>query len=686
MSNFVVSARKYRPDHFNSVVGQSHITRTLKTAIKSNQLAQAFLFCGPRGVGKTSCARILAKTINCTNISADFEACDVCDSCVSFRNGTSFNIHELDAASNNSVEDIRALVEQVRYAPQAGKYKIYIIDEVHMLSSSAFNAFLKTLEEPPSYAIFILATTEKQKIIPTILSRCQIFEFHRIQVKDIASHLAYIAAEEKINFEPEALHIIAQKADGALRDALSSFDQLSIFTDGNITYQEVIDNLNILDYDYYFRVSDALLTENIPQALLIFDEILRNGFNGNDFMNGLCSHFRDIMVSKDQNTVKLLEVTEQTKSRYLDQSSRASVSFLLSALAIGNQCEINYRTSKNPRLQVELALMKMCHIPAAFKFQNNPGAGEKKNPEPSPVNRSTTPPVQVLPGLKSELVSAVKADPIGGINPPASLAPASAPLIPPVAAPVYATAIAPAAQVTAAAQIQVLPPSLPIIISPAPPAVVIPPAPPVAVSPPLPVLTPARTFPGNENMVQPSYAAPEPAPVAEKAAEPAKPKGASPVKFKLPSAADLLKRIVPMAEDEIAELLVQEEEDLRPIEFDQLVTYWKAYAYRPEIMSKVNFFTILTAYNPDLEDGRSIKIKVENSFQRDILQPEVPDLLRYLKDVFKHRSLMIGVKIIEQVEEKTQSLYSSQDRYVYLAEKNPSINEFKSRLDLEIER
>jgi len=368
VENFIVSARKYRPATFDTVVGQQHITNTLKNAIKNNQLAQAFLFCGPRGVGKTTCARILAKTINCTNLQANGEACGECPSCVSFQNGNSFNIHELDAASNNSVDDIRSLIEQVRIPPQGARYKVYIIDEVHMLSQAAFNAFLKTLEEPPHYAIFILATTEKHKILPTILSRCQIFDFNRIGVEDMSAHLQAIATKENIAYEPDGLHIIAQKADGGLRDALSMFDQIVSFSGSNVTYRAVIDNLNILDYDYYFNITDSLLGEETAKTLLFFDEILQKGFDGAHFISGLSEHFRNLLVSKDTTTLKLLEVSEGIKAKYLQQSQAASVSFLLSALGIANQCDLNYKLSKNQRLQVELALLKMCHLQSVFNI------------------------------------------------------------------------------------------------------------------------------------------------------------------------------------------------------------------------------------------------------------------------------------------------------------------------------
>jgi DNA polymerase III subunit gamma/tau len=362
MENFIVSARKYRPATFDMVIGQDSITNTLKSAIKNNHLAQAYLFCGPRGVGKTTCARIFAKTINCINLGENTEACDECESCLSFNSLRSFNIHELDAASNNKVEDIRSLNDQVRIPPQIGKYSIYIIDEVHMLTSSAFNAFLKTLEEPPPHAIFILATTEKHKIIPTILSRCQIFDFNRIRIEDIVSRLTYVAKNEGITAAEEALHVIGQKADGAMRDALSIFDQIVSLSGKTITYKDVIDNLNVLDYEYYFKCIDAAMRGDVSTVLLTFNEVLEKGFDGHNFISGLNSHLRDLLVSKDESTLRLLEATPAVKKKYVQQTGSCPVDFLFKALEIGNTCDLAYKSSKNPRLHIELALIRLCRI------------------------------------------------------------------------------------------------------------------------------------------------------------------------------------------------------------------------------------------------------------------------------------------------------------------------------------
>lgn len=389
MDNFIVSARKYRPSTFDMVVGQSSITSTLQNAIKTNTLAQAFLFCGPRGVGKTTCARIMAKTINCLNPTPGMEACNACESCVSFNNSNSFNIYELDAASNNSVDDIRNLVDQVRIPPQVGKFKVYIIDEVHMLSPSAFNAFLKTLEEPPAYAKFILATTEKHKIIPTILSRCQIFDFKRITVNDTCKHLQYVAEKEGVEAELEALSVIAQKADGAMRDALSIFDQMVSFSGKHITYRDTIENLNVLDYDYYFRITESILGGHTSEILLTLDEIIDNGFDLQHFIHGMGKHLRNLLVSKDPMTVPLMEMSQSLQERYIQQSIHCPVVFLLKALEINNQCDLNYRSSNNKRLSLEISLLQMCTIQNAASQPISQVKLPQNKPANAPVSQQT---------------------------------------------------------------------------------------------------------------------------------------------------------------------------------------------------------------------------------------------------------------------------------------------------------
>ncbi len=414
MENFIVSARKYRPSTFNVVVGQKSITSTLKNAIKNSHLAQAYLFCGPRGVGKTTCARIFAKTINCQSMTDDVEACNECESCKSFNSNRSLNIHELDAASNNSVEDIRTLIDQVRIPPQIGKRSVYIIDEVHMLSSQAFNAFLKTLEEPPAHAIFILATTEKHKIIPTILSRCQIFDFNRIGVDDIAGHLSYVAKSENIEASMDALHIIGQKADGAMRDALSYFDQIVSFSGNKITYENVIENLNVLDYEHYFNLVDSFLENNYSNALITFNEILNKGFDGHHFITGLSKHFRDLLVAKDPVTVQLLEIGEGIKEKYKAQAAKCSLQFLFSALNIANACDLSYKASQDKRLQVELSLINISKInmkqaelqantkeEATTKSYDNKEASEQK---PKKLNEPKMSSVSIKGALKGEKV------------------------------------------------------------------------------------------------------------------------------------------------------------------------------------------------------------------------------------------------------------------------------------------
>lgn len=410
MENYIVSARKYRPATFESVVGQRALTTTLKNAIATGKLAHAYLFCGPRGVGKTTCARIFAKTINCQTPTADGEACNHCESCQAFNEQRSYNIHELDAASNNSVEDIRSLIEQVRIPPQIGRYKVYIIDEVHMLSQAAFNAFLKTLEEPPHHAIFILATTEKHKILPTILSRCQIYDFNRIGIKDTIDHLLYVAKQENINAEPEALTVIAQKADGGMRDALSIFDQVVSFTGGNITYKSVIENLNVLDYEYYFKLTDLLLENKVPESMLLFNDVLKKGFDGNHFITGLSSHFRDLLVSKDSSTLQLLEVGAGIRDRYQAQAQKCEPQFLYRAMKLCNDCDLSYRASKNKRLLVELTLIQCAQLTLSDNDDVNGGRSPQKTlkplfTQPTTATATVPSPVAVQPQPQTPAVA-----------------------------------------------------------------------------------------------------------------------------------------------------------------------------------------------------------------------------------------------------------------------------------------
>ena len=628
MENFIVSARKYRPSTFETVVGQNHITGTLKNAIKNNQLAQAFLFCGPRGVGKTTCARILAKTINCYNITAEQEACGVCDSCVSFQTGHSFNFHELDAASNNSVDDIRSLIDQVRIPPQAGKYKIYIIDEVHMLSANAFNAFLKTLEEPPSYAIFILATTEKHKILPTILSRCQIFDFNRIQVEDIASHLNTIALRENIAVEEDGLHIIAQKADGGLRDALSMFDQIVSYTNKNLTYKSVIDNLNILDYDYYFKLTTYLTTADVSQALVLFDEILNNGFDGNNFINGLASHLRNLLVGKDPQTIKLLEVSENIKQKYLDQSQRTSVSFILTALNLANQCDLIYKNSKNQRLQVELALIKMCHIPSVLQIAQLPHANAltdtdqiKKKTDSKPGTAAVATEIPVQKATLSATTNPILAVPAVSQAPTPALSTPSLPVIP------SATAEEAEKQVTAP---QAAAPKQP---SPAPAGKI--------------VLTPQAANSGSSTLIPSLTALESMASVGVENKEPKYIDG----------------------------------NDKEPFSFEQLLELWNLYAHKAKDEGKINVFTLLTSNDPILEN-EEITILIENKIQESILQDEQVYFLNFLRAQLKNFNLNIVTRKVER--QLKNRLYTSIEKYQYLVQKNPQLEEMRKQFNLDI--
>ncbi|MCD0488228.1 DNA polymerase III subunit gamma/tau [Pedobacter sp. MC2016-14] len=596
MENFIVSARKYRPATFETVVGQLHITGTLKNAIKNNQLAQAFLFCGPRGVGKTTCARILAKTINCTNLTPEQEACGTCDSCISFQTGHSFNFHELDAASNNSVDDIRSLIEQVRIPPQAGKYKIYIIDEVHMLSANAFNAFLKTLEEPPSYAIFILATTEKHKILPTILSRCQIFDFNRIQVEDIASHLNNIAIRESINVEADGLHIIAQKADGGLRDALSMFDQIVSYTNKNLTYKSVIDNLNILDYDYYFKLTEYLTTADVSKALVLFDEILNNGFDGNNFINGLASHLRNLLVGKDPQTIKLLEVSENIKQKYLLQSQQTSTSFILTALNLANQCDLIYKNSKNQRLQVELSLIKMCHINSVIQLAQLPQTASTTATDSDQIKKKTD--------VKNEI--------------PVERSPQ-------VAVPDRISAPLPKVEEPA--------PLAPVALKPAPVAKI--------------ALTPMQSGNMAGATLIPSLTALTSTAAGEDDKEPKYITG----------------------------------NDKETFTLEQLLKLWKVYSNKAMEEHKINFYTILTSSEPEL-NGAEITVMIENTAQESILQAELVEFLNYLRPNLRNFDTSIVTRKVER--KVTNRLYTSTEKYQYLIEKNPKLEEMRRRFNLDV--
>ncbi|WP_316803974.1 DNA polymerase III subunit gamma/tau [Pedobacter nototheniae] len=615
MENFIVSARKYRPATFETVVGQQHITGTLKNAIKNNQLAQAFLFCGPRGVGKTTCARILAKTINCTNPTADMEACGTCDNCQSFQNGHSFNVHELDAASNNSVDDIRSLIEQVRIPPQAGKYKIYIIDEVHMLSQSAFNAFLKTLEEPPSYAIFILATTEKHKILPTILSRCQIFDFNRIQVEDIASHLATIAQRENIAFESDGLHIIAQKADGGLRDALSMFDQIASYANKNITYRAVIDNLNILDYDYFFKLTQYLTAAQVSETLLLFDEILNNGFDGNNFINGLSSHFRNLLVGKDAATIKLLEVSENIKQKYLEQCRQTELSFLLTALNLANTCDLNYKNSKNQRLQVELALIKMCHIRSVVQLAQQPL---------SPASNTATD--QDQDKKKTNLVGVNNED--HKIENTTSVAQnASNPVV----------------------------------------------------SPQSNALSETKTELPKPIQVEKQAEAPRPALASSATTIKINIPKTNAGSILIPSLNDL-DRVSSSDEAKGPQTVTGEARE--DFTYERLLEVWSNYAEKLKRENKINLYTILNNFAPALKGKEHIVISVEGKAQEDFVQGESVELMNYLRNNLKNFGVEISYKHAERAHEKR--LYTSKERYDYLVNKNPKLEDLRRKFGLDL--
>jgi len=563
MDNYIVSARKYRPSTFRSVVGQKSLTTTLKNAIQNNKLAHAYLFCGPRGVGKTTCARIFAKTINCFQPGVDGEACNECESCRSFNENRSLNIHELDAASNNSVDDIRALTEQVRILPQLGKYKVYIIDEVHMLSTSAFNAFLKTLEEPPQHAIFILATTEKHKILPTILSRCQIYDFNRININDIVDYLEYVASQEKVKFEREALNIIAQKADGGMRDALSIFDQIVSYSQGKITYQAVIENLNVLDYDYYFRLTDCILANRVGQSMLLLNEIFSKGFDGQQLLSGLALFFRDLLVCKDSQTIVLFEAGDAIKQRYLETAGLCSEAFLYRAIELTNETDLNYRISKNKRLSVELLLIRLCQL-------NNASSEEDKKKIPiEPIAELSTPVKQQA----AENPSSVRA-----VVPPANGAA-------------------------------------------------------------------GKDQPAKQGILRAS--------LKKEAGEP-----------KNTSTADSSAQQI----------------QAEPFTEEELQIAWKNYTNE---LTNQHLKGIMMYLDPRLKENNIIEIHALNSDQIKFIQENSNQMKEYLFSRLKNNRIQLEIKIEESASEYTP--YTTQEKYTYLANKNPLLNKLVQEFDLRLD-
>lgn len=629
MENFIVSARKYRPQNFSTVVGQSHITTTLKNAIRNNQLAHAFLFCGPRGVGKTTCARILAKTINCENLQPDGEACNECHSCKSFNEGSSFNIHELDAASNNSVDDIRTLVEQVRFAPQAGKYKIYIIDEVHMLSSSAFNAFLKTLEEPPSYAIFILATTEKHKILPTILSRCQIFDFKRITIQDTVDHLQEICQKESIKAEPDALHLVAQKTDGCMRDSLSTLDKIVSFTGGHLTYQNTLEHLNILDYDYFFRVMDAVLQQDIATALLIFDEILQKGFEGDNFLNGWAEFLRNLLMCKEEKVLHLLEVSGNLKDRYKQLSGKISPAWLITALHLLNETEINYRLARNKRLHVEMALIKLCYLQQAVTLVSDDQSGEV-------VKKKLVPDGATPQQLRAPFAQAATPRSAGKPATAASIAENESARL------TIETMAAPAARATPAA-------------APANPA------PPPPVAQPITSATPVNTVP------QPAAATPV-----------AKPTGAS--SSKVTGLAAMKEALAAKQQETVVREII-------PITAGALAVYWEEFidifrqANKMTVVSNLQLATV-TMLAPE-----EISIASRNIVQFRFMEEEKLAISDFFKKKFNNPAIILTLLLDEtqQTQDIGAAPMSSREQFQAMIDKYPLVKELKDKLNMELD-
>ncbi len=690
MENFVVSARKYRPSTFGTVVGQPTIVQTLKNAIRSNTLAQAFLFTGPRGIGKTTCARILAKTINCLNLQEDTEPCNECSSCVSFNQLASFNIQELDAASNNSVEDIRTLIEQVRIPPQAGKYKVYIIDEVHMLSQQAFNAFLKTLEEPPAYAKFILATTERHKILPTILSRCQIYDFKRITVMDIASHLTWVAQQEGITAEEEALHVIAQKADGAMRDALSIFDQIVSFSGKEISYANVISNLNLLDYEYYFRVMDGVASNQISSVLLILDEVLDKGFDGHHFVNGLGDHLRNLLLSKDVAVAGLLEVSDNVRARYTGQSAMFDLSYLVKALDVVTKGDLNYRLVTNKRLHLELILMQMCETHRQIEEK-------KKGDVDVSVSGLRVTDSGVKVGAQGDVSSAVQPpDPTRPATPPATPTPQPPNPTRPTTPPGTPTPQPPDPSRPAT------PPGTP---TPQPPDPAPPTTPPGTPTPQPPDPAPPTTPPGTPTPQPPDPTKPTAPPVVPtpQPGEPSTPTRPTPPTE--PSRAGTTHATTPttgngagaarlsikglMEEGAPATAEEEEEDDSTPPEGETLTPLIQETVqalvnqYAANVAdASPSFSTAITATPIAVTDSNAIVITFANRIAMD--RNHLKELKSFLRQQITHTWFRIEA-IVDEVSTPVKRILSPRDKMNQMVEQNPEMRDFITKLGLEPE-
>ena len=625
MENYIVSARKYRPATFDTVVGQHALTTTLKNAIANQKLAHAYLFCGPRGVGKTTCARIFAKTINCLHPKEDGEACNECESCQAFNEQRSYNIHELDAASNNSVEDIRSLIEQVRIPPQIGKYKVYIIDEVHMLSQAAFNAFLKTLEEPPHHAIFILATTEKHKILPTILSRCQIYDFNRISVNDMVEHLKSVALKEHVEAEPEALNVIAQKADGGMRDALSIFDQVVSFTNGHITYKSVIDNLNVLDYEYYFRLTDCFLENKVTECMLLFNDVLKKGFDGNHFITGLSSHLRDLLVSRDPATLPLLEVGASIRERYQAQAQKCTPQFLYKAMKLCNDCDLNYRLSKNKRLLVELTLIQVAQLTAEAE---EPGQGRSPKQTLSPVfNQATAQAAQPATPKPQPAAGNYAAQPAGNYastlqQPNASYRPAE---------PVQPATSAPSPQASASG-------------------------------------------------AGPMHANPLPKTSAEKKI-PVMKAGSMGISIRR-SQAPQTEKAAPAAQATAA--ILQADANWEDYIFNEkdLNYYWREFAARLPKEEAANAGRMMNMQPQLLKDGVTFEVAVDNDIVQKYMQQLAPHIETHLRTQLHNRKIRMTVRV--SAPNENIRAYSHVERFQMMSQKNPKLLKLKEALGLEL--